>query len=234
MDETLYSISKTRMTEIADETRRITGLVNSMSPSNIVRALANYAGGGGNRVGNIYTLDLTSIFTINSSSTNNFSIDIPNLDGKAILGADKVIIQYYDELYPGEVMTAEVTSWQVDPSLEGNGLEARLYAAFNGDNGKIGGFRLRVIKSGSSYQGNINYQPNIGSNEQIITSEGYTEIKGLRKPTAIDFSGDLCTVTLDGGKTRLIQFNRDSSGNINGMTIDNSHTIEITGGLNDG
>ena len=83
MDEVLYSISESRMTQIADETRRITGMTSSMNPANIVRALSNYAigsggggssgGGGGGNTGRIYTLDLTSIFTVNSSSTDNFS-----------------------------------------------------------------------------------------------------------------------------------------------------------------
>ena len=244
MDEVLYSISESRMTQIADETRRITGMTSSMNPANIVRALSNYAigsggggssgGGGGGNTGRIYTLDLTSIFTVNSSSTDNFSAFIADLDGESILNADKVIIKYYDEAYSGEIMSAEITSWQIDPNFDGSGIEARLYAAFNGDNGQVGGFRLRIIKNDATYAGHISYWPDIGASSSIVTKDGYTEIKGLRRPVAIDFSGDLCTIVLEGNQNRLVQFNRDDSGKIVSMTLDNEHVIEITGGLTGG
>ena len=63
-----------------------------------------------------------------------------------------------------------------------------------------------------------------------VDADGYTDIGGLRKPVAIDFSnleGGHFSETLDGGVYNTYEINRDGSGRITGITDGSGHETVI-------
>ena len=88
----------------------------------------------------------------------------------------------------------------------------------NGEWVSIGG------SGGSTQWENITNRPPIE-----VSDDGYTDIAGRRKPTAINFKEDGCDITVEGGLVSSFQFITDEMGNITTIIVDGEHTVQVTG-----
>lgn len=73
---------------------------------------------------------------------------------------------------------------------------------------------------------------NLGSDgvkKGIFMGDNYVDIVGQRKVTALDFTDDGVTVTLEGGINTKLTFNRDDSGSIVSITDSNGHVTTVSG-----
>lgn len=95
-----------------------------------------------------------------------------------------------------------------------------------GDGTSSGKGRGYIEKLGLSFD--IYNMGTDGVKRGIFMGNDFTDIAGQRRPTKIAFSGDVCNITLEGGITEKLTFNR-TNGVITSVTDSNGHTCTLEG-----
>ena len=95
-----------------------------------------------------------------------------------------------------------------------------------GDGTSSGKGRGYIEKPGLSF--NIYNLGTDGVKRGVFMGNEFTDIVGQRRPTKIAFSGDVCNITLEGGITEKLTFNR-TNGVITSVTDSNGHTCMLEG-----